>query len=112
MEGDKKSLVEFDVNKNVEEQDISEEASEMIAYLNLEYWCTKEQREELIKQYQKNDDLYEEKMHEKYNPDLIFSNRVQEDADLKKEQNFMLECRKENFWQKMMRKLKRILKNK
>lgn len=70
-----KSILEIDVNKDISEQDISEEASNFIAYLNLQYWCNKEEKEKLLKQYRMNDIEYEKELNEKYNKDSIFKNK-------------------------------------
>ena len=47
----------FTVNKNIplEQQNLSEEAIAMLAYLKLNYWCnTKEEKEQLLSLFEEN----------------------------------------------------------
>lgn len=97
---DKKSIIEYDVDKDILGQNISEDARDMIAYLNLQYWCSQEEKQELMKQYQQNDNLYEEKIREKYNVD-IFLNKKREST----QQNMQLVEYKENIFKKIFEKI-------
>lgn len=105
---DKNSIIEFDINKNPMEQDISEEASYIITYLNLEYWCDKEEKEKLINQYIKNDEIFYEEMRKKYNPDEIFAKKKQTYED-KLPVNIEI---KENILKKIIYKILNLLKQK
>lgn len=107
---DKNSIVEFDINKNPLEQDISEDASYIVTYLNLEYWCTQEEKEKLINEYIKNDEIFYNKMREKYNPDEIFKKNVLlEDEN---NQNILPTNikSKDNILKKLIKKIFNILK--
>jgi len=102
---DKKSVIEYDVDKDILEQNISEDARNMIAYLYLQYWCTQEEKQELMKQYQQNDNLYEEKMREKYNVDIFF-NKKRENI----KSNMELVEYKENIFKKIFKKIIDLIK--
>lgn len=102
---DKKSVIEYDVDKDIVEQNISEDARNMIAYLYLQYWCTQEEKQELMKQYQQNDNLYEEKMREKYNVDIFF-NKKRENI----KSNMELVEYKENIFKKIFKKIIDLIK--
>lgn len=104
---DKKSIIEFDVNKDIAKQDISEEAADIISYLNLEYWCTEEQKKALIKQYQENDKKYEEKLKEKYNTDNLFKKEKYVDAN---EKNLIKTEEKQSLFSRIIKKIKRLFK--
>lgn len=77
-ERDKNSVKEFDVNKSINEQGINKNTLEFIAYLNLQYWCNEEQKQQLLKQYKENDEKFEQELRKKYNPDKIFENKEEE----------------------------------
>jgi len=96
---DKKSIIEYNINKNILEQDIGEDARDMIAYLNLQYWCTEDEKQKLLKKYKENDDLYEEKLREKYNIDIFA------DKKYKNNENVQLIEYKENIFQKILNKI-------
>ena len=104
---DKKSIIEFDVNKDIASQDVSEEATDIISYLNLEYWCTEEQKKELIKQYQENDKKYEKKLKEKYNTDSLFKKEKYIDTN---EKNLVNTEKKQSLFIKIINKIKGLFK--
>lgn len=111
---DKKSIIEYDINTNILDQNISEDAKDMIAYLNLQYWCTPEEKERLLKQYEKNDKLYEEKLKEKYSYDNLFKKtnqnieviRNNDDESKKLEKSKALIEYKESMFKKIISKIK------
>lgn len=50
---------EFYIDKPIEEQGLSLETLEFISFLNLHYWCTESEKNELLKIYNENDLKYE-----------------------------------------------------
>lgn len=68
--------IHYDINKPLNEQPISEETILFISYLNLQYWCDEEQKQELLKIYKQNDDKIEEELRQEYNVDNLFKNRA------------------------------------
>jgi len=65
----------LDVNKPLEEQEISKKTAALIAMLTLNYWCeSEEEKRELTNLYNENERKYQQEMREKYNPDKIFDN--------------------------------------
>lgn len=59
----------------LEEQNISEKTSALLAMLMINYWCdSEEQKQELKKTFEENERKYQEELKEKYNPDNIFKN--------------------------------------
>lgn len=67
--------ISYNVNKIIDEQEISKEALMFISYLNLQYWCSEEEKQELLKIYKQNDTKIEQELSEKYNVDNLFKNR-------------------------------------
>lgn len=69
----------IDIYKPLEEQNLSERTSALIAMLTLQYWCaSKEEKKELINIFNENERKYQEELREKYNPDNIFNNKPEE----------------------------------
>lgn len=56
--------IDDDVPDSEQFNDMSREGLALIAYLNLEYWATAEEREQLIKTYKRNDKIYKLKQYE------------------------------------------------
>lgn len=59
-------LPKFDFCKPLTEQNISQETEQLICLLNLNYWCSPEEKEELLKKYQVNEEKIEEQLKGKY----------------------------------------------
>lgn len=66
----------LDVNKPLEEQEVSSETTALIAMLTLNYWCESEdEKRKLTRIYKENEQKYQKQVREKYNPDNIFNNK-------------------------------------
>lgn len=84
--------------------------------LNLQYWCEDENEKERLKNvYAKNENLYQEKLKNKYNLDNIFKNRKKEEtipeSNISKE-NAIIEYKEQNFIQRLFEKIKHLFKRK
>lgn len=106
---------EPNIDKNVplEEQKLERKTLAILAMLNLNYWCeNEEEKQELIRAYSNNDKKRNEEIREKYNPDNIFKNKNKEKEveQIAKEITAIVEYKKENFIQKLLNKIKRLLK--
>ncbi len=65
----------IDPNLELDKQELLPKTKDLITVIYRNYWCTKEEREELDKILIENDRKYEKELREKYNPDDIFKNR-------------------------------------
>lgn len=73
---EKERIPNYDVNLNLEKNivsQISKNALAFIAYLNLKYWATSEEQQELIAIYKEND-IKNESSKLKFNPEEILKN--------------------------------------
>lgn len=67
---------EIDATIPIKDQNLKEETLAIIALLNLQYWCEDQNEKQRLKEvYAKNEQVYQEMLQEKYNPDDIFKNR-------------------------------------
>lgn len=96
-------------NKPLNEQNLKEETLSILAVLNYNYWCKDEtHKKELLNLYTENERKYQEELREKYNPDNIFRNRIQEkDENIINNEVAMTEY-KESIFKKIMNKIKGI----
>jgi len=62
----------YDINKTLDEQNVSKKAKTIIAILFRDYWATDIQREKIKAKEQYDRRINEEKSRETYNPDNIF----------------------------------------
>lgn len=72
----------IDPSKPILEQNLSDEAIAIIAFINLKYWATEEEKRELMKKYDSNEKQRkeaeakkQEELRKKYNPDTVFDNK-------------------------------------
>lgn len=64
---------------SLEEQNISEKTSALLAMLMLNYWCDSEEQKQALKDtFEENERKYQEELKEKYNPNNIFKNSEEE----------------------------------
>ena len=61
---------------------MSKETVMFIAYLNLKYWCSKDEKKELLKIYKQNDEKIEQELKEKYNVNNLFKNKQKQETQL------------------------------
>lgn len=106
----------IDVNISIKEQHLLEETLALIAFLNLKYICDDEnEKANLTKLYQENEDKYQELLREKYNPDNLFKNKninQYSQEEHQTEQTAIVEYKERNFLQKLSDKIKHLFKRK
>ena len=68
--------VNLDYTKSYKEQNLSEETRVILTLFYRDYWCTKEQKEEINRIMQENEERYQRELREKYNSDKIFEQKT------------------------------------
>lgn len=99
-----RSTKEFYIDKPIEEQDIKIETLEFISFLNLHYWCTEEEKINLLKVYNENDLKYEKEKKILKTLDINNSDTVQNNTEIARNQNDVVEY-KDNFIKNILKKL-------
>ena len=107
-----------DRNKRIEEQKISEDARMFLTMLKLKYWCDSEsEKNELVKKLKDSEEEYQQKLKEKYNPDLLFKNAKANNSNVRNEkkdtaiQAPMIKIGKNNFLRNFIEKIKSFIKS-
>ena len=107
-----------DRNKRIEEQKISEDARMFLTMLKLKYWCDSEsEKNELVKKLKDSEEEYQQKLKEKYNPDLLFKNAKTNNSNVRNEkkdtaiQAPMIKIGKNNFLRNFIEKIKSFIKS-
>ena len=95
---------EFNINNNIhfEEQELKDTTINILAMLNINYWCENEaHKQELLKRYHNNDLKKEEELRSKYSTDNLFKRENKLKSAARKEYiNNMPLQHKENKWYK------------
>lgn len=102
-EKDESYVKKIDPYMSIESQNLMEEALTIILWLNLEYWANPEEKELLEKIYENNQKIYEEEQREKYSVDKLFDNKKTENTQ-------MIINKKDNFFIRLIKKIKSIFK--
>lgn len=100
-------IVKINKDKKLKEQEISEECKNLISLIYYSYIATEEQKIELKKIWNQNEELYQNKIREKYNPDDIFK-KNNENNIIPETSNLPAIIEKENFIKKIVNFFKKI----
>lgn len=88
----------------LEEQNILPETIDILALLKLNYWCNEEEKKELLKVLNKNEQQFQKEAKEKYDIDKLFkTNKTKEIIDLPEK------VESENFIKKLIKFIKNII---
>ena len=75
LKADSKYLIDVDTNKSINEQNISNKTKIILAVLTYNYWSNEKQKDIIRKKLYDNEEIYQSKLAEKYNPDNLFKNK-------------------------------------
>ncbi len=70
--------VNLDHSKLISEMDLKEKTKEILGVIYINWWCDKKDKENYTKQIKELEIKRQEEIKEKYNPNKIFENKVQE----------------------------------
>lgn len=109
------SNTNFYVNKEkkLNAQDISEESKDLISLIYYTYIANENEKNELLKLWNKNENKYQEKLRKEYNLDNLFQHRSKElptSENVLSSNTSMVEYKKETLFSKIQKFIKKILK--
>ncbi len=105
--------ISYNPEQTLDEQNISKRAKAIIAILYRDYWATSSQREKIVAKQNYDRKKLEEQKRKLYNPDNIFKNKEKAEkvASIKENSAQLIEYKEENFFIKILNKIKRFLKH-
>ncbi len=96
----------YNKEKSLSEQNINKNTITILALLHLNYWCENEkEQQDLNKLFIQNENIFQEEIRQKYNPDKIFENRK-----LKENVNKDMVVYKQSIIIRILNKIKKIFK--
>lgn len=108
---DSKYFIEVDINKSLEEQNISQDTKNMLVVLKYNYWSNEEEKIQITEQLNENEKIFQAEQREKYNPDKVFEKVIERKE---KSKNSVSELSiieyKESIISKIANKIKRYFK--
>ena len=104
----KDSKVDFYINteEDLKSQEISEESKDLISLLYYNYVANEDEKSQLSEIWNENENKYQEKLREKYNPDNIFQNR-----NISSSNTAMIEYKRDTIFNKIKNFIKKYIKN-
>lgn len=93
----------YDVNKTLDEQNVSKKAKTIIAILFRDYWATDTQREKIKAKENYDKQIREQEISQKYNNDNLFKNNNIEKERI--DENNKLVLYKESFIKRIINKI-------
>ena len=103
---------EYDSSKSLDEQKILKTTEKYLTMLFLRYWCTEEEKTEVLKAMNENEKKYQAEIREKYNPDKLFEDKKETIFNVKEQkdnyENVQMTVYKENIISKILRFIKNM----
>jgi len=106
---DKEYIFNIDLEKSIDEQDITEKTKDLITVIYRNYWCNQEERENLDKILTQNEIEYQEELRKKYNPDDLFKKQKEVDS-VSSENLSLIEYKHNTIFDKIKEFIKNIFK--
>ncbi len=98
---DENYVPQIDVNIPLLKQNLQSRTLSILAMINLDYWCeSEEERNELLKIYDENDKIKENKARIQYNPNELFQK-----CENKNEKMKIIEYKEKNLFSKIIEKI-------
>lgn len=108
---DKDYYFEIAINENFINNEMSNEAQQILAVIYRDYLVTKEEREELLKEESEEEKRIEQELREKYNPDNIFKkHKEKEESDDTNINTSMIKIEEIKWYKKFMNKILSLFK--
>lgn len=96
----------------LDKQKLKQKTLNLLAYLNLNYWASPEEKKELLEIYNNNEKRIEKSKEIKYSLDNLFKNTTNENIEEIENtlEQSVTEYKKENIWTKFINKIKNFFK--
>ena len=99
---------EYDKTKSLEEQNIKPKTRGLIALIYKDFLCSKEEKQEYMKNVSRMLEEIEQEKREKYNPDNIFKNKKA--TQIEENDNLPEIIKKETFFKRLIKNIKKLFK--
>lgn len=110
----KEYISKINPNNIFNPENISNEAREILAYIDLEYLASEKSRKEKLCIYKENEKKYQEELREKYNTDELFKN-IKTNINVETQNSInenikIIEYQKQRWYQKIFDRLLKIFR--
>lgn len=103
--------VTIDKNKKLKEQNVSEECKSLISLIYHNYIANEEEKKNIEKIWNENEQRYQRKLSEKYNYEDIFKKKLENNEEVSTNESLQLvKYEKHSFWTKILKNIKNLFK--
>lgn len=102
--------IKIDLNKKINEQEISEECKDLIALIYYSCFADSDEKEVLLKIWKENDNVYQHELDEKYDISNIFKDRNKLKKQNDEVENILSVEVKKSFFKRILEKIKEIFR--
>lgn len=106
---DEEYIFNINLERSIDEQDITEKTKDLITVIYRNYWCNEEEREKIDRILTENEREYQEELRKKYNPDDIFK-KQKEVESVSSENLSLIEYKSNTIFDKIKEFIKNIFK--
>lgn len=89
----------YDYDKSLSEQRMLKTTEKYLTMLFLRYWCTNEEKTQVLDAMKRNEEKYQKEIKEKYNPNNLFKKSNVENI---KKEVALVEVKEEKWYQKIL----------
>lgn len=101
----KEYISKLDYSKKLNDMELKEETRGLLALMYEKYWCPEEEKQDLQKKFYENEQKYQGRLREKYNPDNIFNRKQENIIKPENNENQLIEY-KESLFKKILNRMK------
>lgn len=102
---------QYNMETTLNKQDINKESLNILALIHYNYWCNDEnEKMELQNILKNNEEIHEEGLRIKYNPEDLFKNKNNNYINVDAVNNTAIVEYKENVFRRIINKIKNIFK--
>lgn len=102
----------YNIDENLMQQGMAKESLSLFALIDVNYWCTNEEKEDIAKQLNNNLKRIQEEEKKKYSIDKMFNqNRMSKNEEIKEDairdtENALMIIKEQKWYQRMFDKIK------
>ena len=97
----------IDTNKSFSEQTISEKSKDLISLIYYDYIAEEDEKKEILKQWNLNEENYQKNLREKYNTGNIFKSK--KEKIVIENTNLPVEIKEKSFFKKLVNFIKKLI---
>lgn len=102
--------LQFDVSQGIENINLTDKTNALLAMIYRNYLCTTKEKQEFDENLFRNEQKYQEELQEKYSPDYVFKNSLENVQKENSQITELIEYKDVKWYQKIFGRILKLLK--